>query len=235
MPAPTVYAIEHWDSPALAVVGKSERFPVRHVFCVGRNYAEHAREMGHDASKEPPFFFTKSAHAVVAVPEGGITLPYPKMTENLHHEIEMTVAIGREGHNIDAKHALDYVYGYGVGLDMTRRDLQQVAKDMRRPWSFGKDFDAGAPMGPIHPVVGGKHPEGKISLKVNGAVKQEGELKDMIWSVADMIAYLSRYYLLKPGHVIMSGTPAGVGPVVSGDTMVGHVDSLGEIEVRYGV
>jgi fumarylpyruvate hydrolase len=227
------YAIELWDTPSLSVVGKNERFPVRHVFCVGRNYAEHAKEMGHDASKEPPFFFTKSAHAVVPVGAGGVTLPYPQMTENLHHEIEMTVAIGKAGRDIKPEHALDHVYGYGVGLDMTRRDLQQVAKDMRRPWSFGKDFDAGAPMGPIHPVAGGKHPSGAIWLKVNGEDKQEGKLSDMNWSVADMIAYLSKYYELQPGHVIMSGTPAGVGPVVHGDVLVGHVDGLGEIEVRY--
>ena len=227
------YCIEHWATPALPIVGKSEYFPVRHVFCVGRNYAEHAREMGHDASKEPPFFFTKSAHAVIAVGNGGVQLPFPQMTANLHHEIEMTVAIGREGRNISTATALDYVYGYGIGLDMTRRDLQQTAKDMRRPWSFGKDFDEAAPMGPIHAVAGGKHPGGAIWLKVNGAMKQQGELKDMIWNVADMIAYLSQYYTLKPGHVIMSGTPAGVGPVVAGDTMLGHIDGLGEIEVRY--
>jgi fumarylpyruvate hydrolase len=233
MPPAAPYAIEMWDSPSLPVQGRSERFPVRHVFCVGRNYAEHAKEMGHDSSKEPPFFFTKSAHAVVPVGSGGISLAFPQMTENLHHEIEMTVAIGKEGRNIPADKALEHVYGYGVGLDMTRRDLQQTAKDMRRPWSFGKDFDEAAPMGPIHAVAGGKHPSGAIWLKVNGATKQQGELKDMIWSVADMIAYLSRYYTLRPGHVIMSGTPAGVGPVVAGDTLVGHVDGLGEIEVRY--
>jgi fumarylpyruvate hydrolase len=227
------HVIELWDPPSLAVAGRKERFPVRHVFCVGRNYADHAKEMGHDSSKEPPFFFTKSAHAVVPVGEAGVTLPFPQMTQNLHHEIEMTVAIGKEGRNISAEQALDYVFGYGVGLDMTRRDLQQEAKDLRRPWSFGKDFDAGAPMGPIHPVAAGKHPQGAIWLKVNGVMKQEGKLADMIWSVSDMIAYLSRYYTLLPGHVIMSGTPAGVGPVVPGDTMLGHVDGLGEIQVTY--
>jgi fumarylpyruvate hydrolase len=227
------YVIEAVETPSLPVVGTSDLYPVRHVFCVGRNYAEHAKEMGHDASKEPPFFFTKSAHAVVVVGKGGITLPFPQMTGNLHHEIEMTVAIGKEGKNIPAAKALEYVYGYGVGLDMTRRDLQQTAKDMRRPWSFGKDFDQGAPMGSIHPVAGGKHPEGAIRLKVNGEIRQQGELKDMIWDVAHMIEFLSQYYTLKPGHVIMSGTPAGVGPVVAGDVMVGHVDGLGEIEVRY--
>jgi fumarylpyruvate hydrolase len=228
------YVIEPWDTPSLAIVGRTERFPVRHVFCVGRNYAEHAKEMGHDSSKEPPFFFTKSAHAVVPVGSGGVSLPFPQMTENLHHEIEMTVAIGREGKNIPAANALDYVYGYGVGLDMTRRDLQQVAKDLRRPWSFGKDFDEAAPMGPIVPVAsGGHHPNGAIWLKVNGVVKQQDDLNGMIWNVADMIAFLSQYYTLKPGHVIMSGTPAGVGPVARGDTMLGHVDGLGEIEVRY--
>ena len=227
------HVIELWDAPALPVVGKSASFPVRHVFCVGRNYAEHAKEMGHDAAKEPPFFFTKSAHGVVPVPAGGLTLPFPQMTSNLHHEIEMTVAIGREGKNIPAAKALDYVYGYGVGLDMTRRDLQQTAKDMRRPWSFGKDFDQGAPMGPIHAVDGGKHPAGEILLKVNGEVRQRGQLADMIWDVAHMIEFLSQYYTLMPGHVIMSGTPAGVGPVVAGDVLVGSVDGLGSIEVRY--
>jgi fumarylpyruvate hydrolase len=227
------HVIELWDAPALPVAGKSASFPVRHVFCVGRNYAEHAKEMGHDAAKEPPFFFTKSAHAVVPVPAGGVSLPFPQMTSNLHHEIEMTVAIGKEGKNIPAARALDYVYGYGVGLDMTRRDLQQTAKDMRRPWSFGKDFDQGAPMGPIHPVEGGKHPAGAIWLKVNGEMRQQGQLADMIWDVAHMIEFLSQYYTLLPGHIIMSGTPAGVGPVVAGDTLLGHVDGIGDIEVRY--
>ncbi len=227
------HVFELWEAPALPVAGRPALFPVRHVFCVGRNYAEHAKEMGHDSSKEPPFFFTKSAHAVVPVGSGGVTLPYPQMTGNLHHEIEMTVAIGREGKNIPAAHALDYVYGYGVGLDMTRRDLQQQAKDLRRPWSFGKDFDQGAPMGAIHPAEAGRAPKGAIWLKVNGKITQQGELGDMIWDVAHMIEFLSQYYTLMPGHIIMSGTPAGVGPVAPGDTLVGHVDGLGEIEVRY--
>jgi fumarylpyruvate hydrolase len=227
------HVFDLWEAPALPVAGGPALFPVRHVFCVGRNYAEHAKEMGHDSTKEPPFFFTKSAHAVVPVGTGGVSLPYPQMTGNLHHEIEMTVAIGKQGKNIPAAKALEYVYGYGVGLDMTRRDLQQTAKDMRRPWSFGKDFDQGAPMGAIHPAEAGRLPRGAIWLKVNGETRQQGDIGDMIWDVAHMIEFLSQYYTLMPGHIIMSGTPAGVGPVGPGDTMTGHVDGLGEIEVRY--
>jgi fumarylpyruvate hydrolase len=224
------YAFDLWDPPSLAIVGQSTRFPVRHVFCVGRNYAEHAKEMGGDASKEPPFFFSKPAHSVVS---GGGTIQYPLATKNLHYEFEMVVAIGKEGTHIPREAALDHVFGYALGLDMTRRDLQDVAKQTRRPWDFGKAFDEAAPIGPIYPVAThGHHSSGKIWLNVNGELKQRGDLRDMIWPVPDMIAFLTDYYTLRPGDLIMTGTPAGVGAVVPGDELVGGVDGLGELAVK---
>ena len=214
--------------PSVPVVGHKERFPVHRIYCVGRNYAAHAREMGKDPEKEPPFFFLKPADAVLL----GGKMHYPPGTENLHHEIEMVVAIHREGRNIPAAKALEYVYGYAVGLDMTRRDLQFKARDMGRPWDFGKSFDESAPIAAIHPVAShGHRSAGKISLKVNGEVKQEADLADMIWNVPDTISFLSDYYLLKPGDLIYTGTPAGVGAVKKGDRMLGFVEGLGELDV----
>ena len=215
--------------PSVPIVGRKERFPVHRIYCVGRNYAAHAREMGKDPEKEPPFFFLKPADAVLP---GGGNMHYPPGTENLHHEIEMVVAIQGEGRNIRAAKALDYVYGYAVGLDMTRRDLQFKARDMGRPWDFGKAFDESAPIAAIHPVAShGHHSTGKISLKVNGEMRQAADLQEMIWNVQDTIAYLSDYYLLKPGDLIFTGTPAGVGAVKKGDQMIGSVEGLGELSV----
>lgn len=222
------YVIDLWQQPSLPIVGEPASFPVRHIFCVGRNYAAHAREMGKDPEKEPPFFFTKPADALVP---GGGTIRYPMATKNYQHEIELVVAICKEGTHISAPKALDYVYGYGVGLDMTRRDLQFAARDMGRPWDFGKAFDEAAPIGPIYPVSRHGHPSGRIWLKVNGQVRQQAELKDMIWSVPEQIAFLSEYYTLRPGDIIMTGTPAGVGAVVPGDQLIGGVDGLGELSV----
>jgi fumarylpyruvate hydrolase len=196
---------------------------------VGRNYAAHAREMGKDPEKEPPFFFLKPADAIV--PEGG-DVHYPPGTQNLHHEIELVVALHRGGSSIPAARALDYVYGYAVGLDMTRRDLQLQARDVGRPWDFGKAFDESAPITAIYPVSShGHHSAGAITLKVNGELRQSGDLKDMIWNVRDTIAFLSNYYTLKPGDLIFTGTPAGVGAVKKGDVLVGAVEGLAELKV----
>jgi fumarylpyruvate hydrolase len=225
------FAIEFPQTPVLPVAESNTVFPVGRIYCVGRNYAEHAREMGHDPDREPPFFFMKPADAIV---QNGATIPYPQATKDLHHEIEMTVAIGKGGANIPEDKALDHVFGYGVGLDMTRRDLQGEAKKMGRPWEMGKAFDNSAPCTLIKPVSMVGHPaKGAIWLKVNGAVKQKGDLAEMIWNVPEMIAYLSKLITLQPGDLIMSGTPAGVGPVQAGDKLEGHVDGVGDLMVTY--
>ncbi len=226
----TQYVIDAPSAPSVPVVGQKARFPVHRIYCVGRNYAAHAREMGKDPDKEPPFFFMKPADAVL--PEGG-DMHYPPGTKNLHHEMELVVAIHRAGSNIPVERALDYVYGYATGLDMTRRDLQSQAKDAGRPWDFGKGFDESAPIGPIYPVANhGHHSAGSIMLKVNDQIKQNADLSEMIWNVPETISYLSDYYTLQPGDLIYTGTPAGVGPVVKGDVMVGTIAGLGELAVR---
>jgi len=213
------------------VAGSDSRFPVGRIYCVGRNYAEHAREMGHDPDREPPFFFMKAANSIV---QSGAALAYPVGTKDVHHEIEMVVAIAKGGKNIPAANALDHVYGYGVGLDMTRRDLQGEAKKMGRPWEMGKSFDESAPASEIHPAAKVGHPsKGAIWLKVNGQVKQQGDLAMMIWSVPEQIAYLSGLVTLLPGDLIFSGTPAGVGPIKAGDKLEGHVDGVGDLAVTY--
>jgi fumarylpyruvate hydrolase len=223
------YVIDVPATPSIPVVGQKGRFPVHRVYCVGRNYAAHAREMGKDPEKEPPFFFLKPADAIV--PEGG-RIHYPPGTSNLHHEIELVVAIHREGFQIPAAKALEHVYGYAVGLDMTRRDLQMQARDMGRPWDFGKAFDESAPLSAIYPVAShGHHSAGRITLKVNGELRQGADLQDMIWSVPETIAFLSNYYRLQPGDLIFTGTPAGVGPVKKGDVLRGEVQGVGELEV----
>jgi len=217
--------------PAIAVVGTDATFPVRRIWCVGRNYADHAREMGHDPNREPPFFFQKPADAVVA---SGSTLPYPAMTKDLHHEIELVVAIGKGGTNIPVAKALDHVFGYGVGLDMTRRDLQQQAKDLKRPWEMGKSFDQSCPVTALQPAAKIGHPaKGAIWVKVNGEVKQKGDLNQQIWRVEETIAYLSQFVALEPGDLILNGTPAGVGPCKAGDRLEGHVDGVGDLVITY--
>lgn len=216
--------------PSVPVVGQKTRFPVHRVYCVGRNYAAHAREMGKDPEKEPPFFFLKPADAVVP---GGGRIHYPPGTSNLHHEVELVVALHREGRDIPSQHALEYVYGYAVGLDMTRRDLQFAARDLGRPWDFGKAFDESAPLTPIHPVASyGHRSKGRIWLDVNGQTRQQADLADMIWNVPETIAYLSQYYRLRPGDLIFTGTPAGVGAVERGDRLVGGVEGLDPLEVE---
>ena len=200
------------------------------IYCVGRNYAAHAREMGKDPEREPPFFFLKPADAIVP---GGGKVHYPPGTQNLHHEIELVVAILQGGTDISADRALEHVYGYAVGLDMTRRDLQFAARDLGRPWDFGKSFDESAPITFIHPASRVGHPaKGPITLEVNGQLRQQGDLADLIWSVPETIAFLSRYYRLQPGDLIFTGTPAGVGPVMRGDRLAGKVEGLAELQVQ---
>jgi fumarylpyruvate hydrolase len=225
------HAISFRATPALPVAESNQTFPVGRIYCVGRNYAEHAREMGHDPEREPPFFFMKPADAIV---HNGATIPFPQVTKDLHHEIEMIVAIGRDGAGIPVEKALDHVFGYGVGLDMTRRDLQGEAKKMGRPWEMGKSFDNSAPCTALKTVAMAGHPaKGAIWLKVNGKVVQKGDLSEMIWNVPETISYLSNLITLRAGDIIMSGTPAGVGPVKAGDKLEGHVDGVGDLTVTY--
>jgi fumarylpyruvate hydrolase len=225
-------AIPLWDIPSVPIAGTSQRFPVRHIYCVGRNYAEHAKEMGGDASKEPPFFFTKAADAIVAVvpPEPG-RIRYPLATSNLHHEIELVVAIGKAG-KATAGDANQYVFGYAVGLDMTRRDLQNEMREKKRPWDIGKSFAQAAPIAPLHPVSqAGVLSRGAITLDVNGARRQQGDLSDMIWDVPNTLAFLSRYYELMPGDLVFTGTPSGVGAVVKGDRLDGRIEGLTPLSI----
>jgi len=225
-------AIEAPRLNTLAVHGREERFPVSRIFCVGRNYAAHAREMGKDPDREPPFFFMKPASAVVDAAEP-VSVPYPPHTQNYHHEIELVVAIKKGGRNIPAAEALDHVYGYAVGLDMTRRDLQLDARDKGRPWEFGKSFAKSAPIGPLFRAEDiGQLKAGAITLTVNGQPRQSSDIAKLIWSVAESIAVLSAYDELQPGDLLMTGTPEGVNAVVAGDVMRGAIAGLGEIEVR---
>ncbi|HRK42528.1 MAG TPA: fumarylacetoacetate hydrolase family protein [Gemmobacter sp.] len=207
--------------PSLPVEGCAARFPLRRILCVGRNYADHAREMGHDPDREPPFFFAKPADALV---QHDAVIPYPPMTTDLHHEAELVVAIGTGGHDIRAEDALQHVFGYAAGNDLTRRDLQAQAKAARRPWDMAKGFDASAVIGTIRP--GAAPPEGRIRCIVAGETRQEAALSDMIWPVAEVIAHLSRLITLAPGDLIMTGTPAGVGPIRAGETCIVEIDGL---------
>jgi fumarylpyruvate hydrolase len=229
------YAVPPAPIYTLAVAGSSERFPVNRIFCVGRNYAAHAREMGRDPDREKPFFFMKPANATVAVDGGEVTIPYPPKTANFHFEIELVVGISKGGKNIPVEKALEHVYGYAVGLDMTRRDVQLEARDKGRPWEFGKSFAQSAPIGPIHPASEVGHMvDAPIALTVNGGHRQASNISKLIWSVAESIAYLSEYETLEPGDIIMTGTPEGVNAVVSGDVMHGTVEGLTPITVRVG-
>ena len=218
----------------MPVAGTGQRCPVRHIYCVGRNYAEHAKEMGGDASREPPFFFTKAADAIMpVVPPAVGRMPYPLATKNLHHEIELVVAIGASGGKIDARGAQALVYGYAVGLDMTRRDLQNDMREKKRPWDIGKSFAHAAPVAPIHPAAAtGVLTRGEIALDVNGQPRQRGDLADMIWKVPEMIAFLSQMYRLEPGDLIFTGTPAGVGAVVPGDRLDGRIEGLTPLSIE---
>lgn len=227
------YAIPAWPLPCAPVVGTQEQFPVRHIYCVGRNYAEHAKEMGGNAAKEPPFFFSKPADAIVpVVPPAVGEVRYPLASKNYQHEIELVVAIGAAGAKLKPAQALDIVYGYAVGLDMTRRDLQIDMREKKRPWDVGKAFAQAAPIGPIHRANAIGHPaKGKIWLDVNGERRQRGDLSDLIWDVPNTIAFCSQLWELLPGDLIFTGTPAGVGAVVVGDKLVGGIDGLGELAI----
>jgi len=225
------YVIEPPAQAVISVAGTDALFPVRRIWCIGRNYAEHAREMGHDPNREPPFFFQKPSDAVVA---NRSTLRFPAKTRDLHHEIELVVAIGKAGRNIAVGQALEHVFGYAVGLDMTRRDLQNEAKKLQRPWEMGKSFDESCPVTAIVPASRTGHlRKGAIWLKVNGETRQSGDLGQQIWQVDEAIAYLSSYVALQPGDLIMTGTPAGVGPCKPGDRLEGHIDGLEELIVSY--
>ncbi len=227
------YAFEPIPVVSVPVVGQTERFPVHRIYCVGRNYEEHAKEMGF-TGREPPFFFMKPADAVLVVNAGETgNMPYPSLTHNLHHEIELVVAIGEGGKNIPAAHAMRHVYGYAVGLDMTRRDLQNDMKKQGRPWCIGKGFDHSAPIGPITPVAqAGDVDNAEIYVQVNGQDRQRSNTSQLIWNIAETIEHLSAAWELQPGDLIYTGTPEGVGAVVTGDVMVGSVAGLGELKVR---
>lgn len=218
----------------IPIAGSDQMFPVRRIYCIGRNYAAHAREMGSDPTREPPFFFQKPTDAVQYVAPGTTAShPYPSLTKNYHYEIELVAALNKGGKNIPVEKALDLVYGYAIGLDMTRRDLQRGMGDQKKPWEIGKSFDMSAPIGPIHPVSRTGHfKEGGIWLQVNGQVKQNANLNQMIWSVAEQISRLSEAFELMPGDIIYSGTPENVGPVVKGDLMEGHIDGLPNLSIR---
>ena len=225
------YVIAPPPPASIAVVGDSRRMPVRRIFCVGRNYAAHAREMGMD-DRDPPFFFTKPADAVV---DDGDTIPYPPGTDNLNYEAELVAVIGIGGRNIAQTDSLDHVWGYAIGNDLTRRDVQIRSRDQGRPWDMGKGFDRSAVIGPVHPVSQVGHPsEGFIRLSVNGGVRQDGNLNEMIWTLPEVISILSETLELRPGDLIMTGTPAGVGKLVPGDVCVIEIAGLGHITTIIG-
>ncbi len=225
----TKFVIDPAPQVCLPIRGSNESFPVRRIYCIGRNYADHAIEMGHDPNKEPPFFFQKNAQNV----DTSGTFPYPPQTSDVHYEMELVVALKSGGADISLDTALEHVYGYGLGLDMTRRDLQGEAKKLGRPWEVGKSFEKSAPMTELVPASETGHlDQGRICLKVNGETKQDGDLNQMIWKVPEMIAYLSRFYDIAGGDLIMSGTPAGVGPVQQGDKIECEIENLGTMTVE---
>jgi fumarylpyruvate hydrolase len=215
--------------PAVALRGRTDFFPVRRIYCVGRNYAEHAREMGMDPEREPPFFFAKPADAIV--PDGS-QIMYPLRTGNLHHEIELVLALGAGGRNIPVETAREQIFGYAVGLDLTRRDLQAAARKDGRPWDTAKGFDQSAPISSIVPASDIGHPrQGRIALEVNGVLRQHGDIADMIWKIPEIVAELSTYFELAPGDLIYTGTPAGVGPIERGDRLEGSIEGVGTLSV----
>src|SRR6202047_3920097 len=218
-------------SDRIAVAGESKAFPVRRIWCVGRNYLEHIREMGND-ERAPPFFFAK--HADMIEPDGA-TVPYPPLTKDMHHEVELIVALKSGGRNIKLENALDCIWGYGVGIDLTRRDLQIASRDMKRPWEIGKAFDASAPCGPLQPASRIGHPsKGRIALKANGKLRQEGDLAQMIWNVPEVIGKLSEMVALAAGDIIMTGTPSGVAATVAGDKLACEIEGVGSLTVTIG-
>lgn len=229
-PAP-LFPLPHATIP---IAGSDRVFPVRRIYCIGRNYAAHAREMGSDPTREPPFFFQKPADAIQFVPLDTVAdHPYPTLTKNYHHEVELVAALKSGGRSIPIERALDHVYGYAVGLDMTRRDLQRGMGDQKKPWEIGKSFDHSAPIGPLHPIESVGHPlKGAISLAINGKIRQDADLSQMIWSVAEQIAQLSEAFELMAGDIIYSGTPENVGAVVRGDVLTCKIQGLPDLAIR---
>ena len=227
----TLFTVQQTTIP---IAGSDQVFPVRRIYCIGRNYAAHSREMGSDPNREPPFFFQKPSDAIQNVKIGEVAdHPYPSLTKNYHYEVELVAALKSGGRNIPMDKALDHVFGYAVGLDMTRRDLQRAMGDEKKPWEIGKSFDHSAPLGPIHPADKvGHFTKGAISLAVNGQVKQSSNLSNMIWSVAEQIAKLSEAFELMPGDIIYSGTPENVGPVVKGDVLLCKIEGLPDMSVK---
>ncbi|MEM9966730.1 MAG: fumarylacetoacetate hydrolase family protein [Pseudomonadota bacterium] len=227
-----MYVFQPPKQTSLAIQNSEKRFPVRRIFCVGRNYVAHALEMGNDPKKDPPVFFTKPADAALDTP---CTIPYPPLTEDYHHEVELVIAIGKGGANIAEEHAMDHVWGAGVGLDMTRRDIQAEAQQSGRPWDMSKGFDNSAPISALRPIQEVESLEtGRIWLSVNGETRQDADLSELIWPVRAHLAILSQAVTLAPGDLIMTGTPAGVGAVLPGDVMTGGVDGVGRLEVTIG-
>jgi fumarylpyruvate hydrolase len=225
------YVVAPPAQPTIPVAGTGQAFPVRRIWCVGRNYEEHIKEMGHDV-RDPPFFFSKPADAIV--PDGG-TVPYPSLTKDMHHEVELVVALKSGGRNIPLGKALDCIYGYGVGIDLTRRDLQIASRDMKRPWEVGKAFDHSAPCGPLQPAAKIGHPsKGRIALKCNGKLRQDGDLAQMIWNVPEVIVKLSEMVELAAGDIIMTGTPSGVAATVAGDRLECEIEGVGTLAVTIG-
>ena len=228
------FVIDAPEPRSLPIIGSDDQFPVRRVYCVGRNYADHAREMGHDPDREPPFFFMKPAEAVIACPPASVpTVAYPTQTANLHHEIELAVAIGARAAAVSPEQALDAVWGYGVAVDLTRRDMQDEAKALRRPWDLSKGFDESAPISALIPAATIGHPAtGRITVAVDGTTRQDGDLNQQIWNVAEVISALSHAITLLPGDIILTGTPSGVGPVERGETVTGSIDGITTIRFR---
>jgi fumarylpyruvate hydrolase len=225
------YVIPAPSQAAITVAGTNKTFPVRRIWCVGRNYIEHIREMGQD-ERLPPFYFAKPADAIV--PDGS-TVPYPSLTKDMHHEVELVVAIKNGGRSIPVAKANDCIYGYAVGIDLTRRDLQIASRDMKRPWEIGKAFDSSAPCGPIKPASEIGHPtKGKITLKCNGKIRQDGDLNQLIWNVPEIISNLSEMVALEPGDIIMTGTPAGVSATIPGDRLECEIEGVGKLTVTIG-
>lgn len=215
---------------SVTIAGSDDRFPVRRIYCIGRNYAAHAREMGGDPDREPPFYFMKATDSVVS---SGSAVDYPPLTEDLQHEIELVVAIGKRGSNLRVEHSLEHVFGYAVGIDLTRRDLQAQAKLSGRPWEAGKSFDQSAPISAIQPAAVVGHPaRGRIWLAVNSELRQEGDLSELVWSVAESLAAISTYCELAPGDLVYTGSPAGVGPLVRSDSVTGGIEGVGEISIE---
>jgi fumarylpyruvate hydrolase len=227
------YVVPQCAVPAVAVDGSKDKFPVHRLYCVGRNYAEHSREMGHDPDREHPFFFQKFADNIVpSGPKDNGKFPYPPLSKNVHHEIELVAALGKGGSDVRVDQAMDLVWGYAVGIDMTRRDLQGEAKKAGKPWDIGKAFEHSAPMGPVYPASRVGHPtQGRIWLAINGETRQDGNIDQLIWKLPEIIQHLSTQFELKAGDLIFTGTPAGVGPVNKGDVITGGVDGVGEIKV----